>query len=91
MIEIDIHIDSDWTHFELDDTLKIIKMSSNTNNEDDEDIEYNEDDEDIEYAVRTLNSPFDKNGHWFKIEYDDNKKLWKCKRIVPFMMAVRRF
>lgn len=75
MIEIDIHIDSDWTHFELEDTLKIIKMNSNTNNKDDEDIEY---------AVRTLNSPFDKNGYWFKIKYDDNKKLWKCKRIVPF-------
>lgn len=51
MMEIDIHIDSDWTHFELDDTLKIIEMSSNTNNANDKDIEY---------AVKTLNSPFDK-------------------------------
>lgn len=75
MIEIDLYIDDNWEHFELDDTLKIIKISNNTNNADDGDIEY---------ATEALNSPWSENGHWFKIRYDHSKKRWECKRIVDF-------
>jgi|GEM_PF-6872594 len=75
MIEVDIYIDNGLTHFELDDTLKIIIMCSNINNEDAKDIKY---------ATIKLNSHWDKNGYQFKIRYDDNKNLWECKRIVPF-------
>lgn len=75
MIEIDLYIDNDWEHFELDDALKIIKISNNTNDADNEDIEY---------ATEALNSPWNENGHWFKIKYDRDKKLWICKRIVDF-------
>lgn len=74
MIEIDCYIDDYWAHYELDKSLKISKVGDNTKNTK----------EAIECVVKAFNSPRNENSYWFEIEYDPNKKLWECKRVVDF-------